>query len=104
MPIDQDFMKNRKKTGEREGLAVWGTAEPPKKLGIVGTTVAVDWDICEGHGICVAVCPVQLWEWRDAPGNPVSEKKGFPARESECIQCLACENGCPVKAIKISLP
>ena len=104
LPIDPDFQKNNKKTGEQEGVAIWGTVEPPKKLGIRGTNVAVDWDICEGHGICLEVCPVQLYEWRNTPGHPKSEKKTFPARETECIQCLACETQCPVQAIKITPP
>ena len=104
MPIDPDFQAKRKKEGESEGLAVWGPVEPPKKLRIRGTNVAVDWDICEGEGTCIDICPVSLWEWRDTPGHPVSEKKSFPARESECIQCLACENGCPTQAIKITPP
>ena len=104
LPIDSDFQKNRKKTGEQEGVAIWGPMEPPKKLGIRGTNVAVDWDICEGNGICLEVCPVQLYEWRNTPGHPKSDKKTFPARQEECIQCLACETQCPVQAIKIILP
>ena len=104
LPIDPDFQKNNKKTGEQEGVAIWGTVEPPKKLGIRGTNVAVDWDICEGYGICLEVCPVQLYEWRNTLGHPKSEKKTFPARETECIQCLACETQCPVQAIKITPP
>lgn len=104
MPIDPDFQKKRKVVDHKEGLAVWGPVEPPQKLGIVGTNVAIDWDVCEAQGICLSVCPVQLWEWRDTPGHPKSEKKAFPAREADCIQCLACETGCPVQAIKIIPP
>jgi len=104
LPIDPDFQNKRKKVGEEEGVAIWGPVDPPKKLGIRGTYVAVDWDICEGHGICIEVCPVQLYEWRETPGHPTSEKKAFPAREDECIQCLACETQCPVQAIKITPP
>jgi NAD-dependent dihydropyrimidine dehydrogenase PreA subunit len=37
----------------------------------------------------------------DTPGHPASAKKADPARESECIFCLACESVCPVLAIKI---
>lgn len=102
LPIDTDFQNNREKVGEEEGVAVWGPVDPPEKLGIRGTNVAVDWDICEGHGICIEVCPVQLYEWRDTKGHPTSEKKAFPTREEECIQCLACEAQCPVQAIKIA--
>jgi len=104
MPIDPDFQKKRKIVDHKEGLAVWGPVELPQKLGIIGTNVAIDWDVCEAQGICLSVCPVQLWEWRDTPGHPKSEKKAFPAREADCIQCLACETGCPVQAIKITPP
>ncbi len=45
MPIDPDFQKNREKVGKEEGIAIWGPVDPPKKLGIRGTYVAVDWDI-----------------------------------------------------------
>jgi len=104
LPIDPDFQNKREKIGEEEGVAIWGPIDPPKKLGIRGTNVAVDWDVCEGNGICIEVCPVQLYEWRETPGHPTSEKKAFPAREDECIQCLACEIQCPVQAIKITPP
>jgi NAD-dependent dihydropyrimidine dehydrogenase PreA subunit len=103
MPIDPDFRDKREKVDEIEGIAVWGPRDPPEKLGIIGTTVAVDWDICEAHGVCLDVCPVQLYDWYDTPDHPSSERKAFPAREDECIQCLACQNGCPVEAIVISM-
>lgn len=103
MPIEPEFRDKREVVAEIEGIEVWGPRDPPEKLGIVGTTVAVDWDICEGNGICLDVCPVQLFDWYETPGNPKSEKKTFPAREEECIQCLACQNGCPVGAILISM-
>jgi NAD-dependent dihydropyrimidine dehydrogenase PreA subunit len=104
MPIDPDFQSKRKIVDEIDGISVWGPVEKPNKLGIVGTNVAVDWDICEAAGVCLDVCPVQLYDWKETPGNPLSDKKAFPARESDCIQCLACENGCPVQAIKITPP
>ena len=44
---------------------------------------------------------MKLYEWMDTPGHPTSEKKAFPARGSDCIQCLRCENKCPVKAIRV---
>ena len=103
MPIDPDFQKKRKKVGKEEGIAIWGPVTPPEKLGIHGTYVAVDWDICEGCGVCLEVCPVQLYEWVETPGHPTSEKKPFPARESKCVQCYTCENKCPTQAIRVTL-
>lgn len=102
--IDPDFMKNREKVGEHNGHAVWGPVEPPAKLGIHGTQVAVDFDICIADGACIDVCPVSVYEWVETPGHPKSDKKADPVRESECIFCLACEAACPVKAIKITPP
>jgi NAD-dependent dihydropyrimidine dehydrogenase PreA subunit len=102
LPIDQDFQKTRKVTGEHNGHKIWGPVEAPKKLGIHGTDVAVDWDICTGDGICISVCPVTLFDWADSPGHPLSDKKSDPVREKDCIKCLACETQCPTGAIKIS--
>lgn len=104
MPIDPNFQKNRQVVGEHSGHKVWGPVEPPKKLGIHGTTVAVDWDLCNGDRICVDVCPVGVFELVDTPGHPTSDKKSDPVRESECIFCMACETQCPVGAIKVTPP
>lgn len=101
MPITADFQKKRKKVGKEEGIAIWGPIDAPEKLGIRGTNVAIDWDICVGCGICLEVCPVKLYEWKETSGHPTSEKKPFPARESDCVQCFQCENKCPVKAIRV---
>jgi len=102
MPIDPNFQKNKKVVGKHSEHDVWGPVEPPKKLGIHGTNVAVDWDICEGEGTCLDVCPVSVFEWAETPGHPVSEKKSDPAREADCIYCMACEAQCPTQAIKIT--
>jgi len=104
LPIDPNFQKKRKKVGKEEGIAIWGPVKPPEKFGIHGTYVAVDWDICEGCGICLKVCPQQLYEWMEASNHPISEKKAFPARELDCVQCYKCETKCPVQAIRIVYP
>jgi len=101
LPINPDFQKRRKKVGKENGIAVWGPVDPPEKLGIRGSNVAVDWDICTGCGICINVCPAQLYDWKETAGHPTSEKKSFPAREPECACCYECETKCPVKAIRV---
>jgi protein-S-isoprenylcysteine O-methyltransferase Ste14/NAD-dependent dihydropyrimidine dehydrogenase PreA subunit len=101
LPIDPNFQKNRKKVGKEADITIWGPVDPPKKLGIRGTYVAVDWDICTGCGICLKVCPLQLYEWVETSGHPISEKKAFPAREPDCVQCYKCETKCPMQAIRI---
>jgi protein-S-isoprenylcysteine O-methyltransferase Ste14/NAD-dependent dihydropyrimidine dehydrogenase PreA subunit len=102
LPIDPDFQKNRKKVGKEKDIVVWGPVDPPEKLGIRGTYVAVDWDICTGCGVCLEVCPKQLYEWVETSGHPTSEKKAFPARESDCVQCYTCESKCSVEAIRVT--
>jgi NAD-dependent dihydropyrimidine dehydrogenase PreA subunit/protein-S-isoprenylcysteine O-methyltransferase Ste14 len=99
LAIDPDFRKKRKQSGKENGIAIWGPVNPPKKLGIRGTAVGVDWDICSGCGICVDVCPMHVYEWRETPDHPTSEKKAFPTRERDCVQCLKCETQCPDQAI-----
>jgi len=101
LPIDPNFQKNRKKTGKETGINIWGPVNPPKILGIRGTQVAVDWDACTGCGICLKICPQKLYDWKETAGHPISEKKAFPARESDCVQCYQCETQCPAKAIHV---
>ncbi len=104
MPIDVNFKNSRKIASKHEGHDVWGPVESPKILGIHGSIVAVDFDICIADGICLDVCPVSVFEWLNTPGHHASEKKADPIREPDCIYCLACETQCPVLAIKISQP
>jgi protein-S-isoprenylcysteine O-methyltransferase Ste14/NAD-dependent dihydropyrimidine dehydrogenase PreA subunit len=99
-PIDPDFRKKRQKVGEERGIAIWGPVDPPERLGIRGTNVAVDWDICTGCGACIEACPHRIFEWVQSPGHPTSGKKAFPSRESECPQCFRCEARCSVGAIR----
>ncbi|MEE8571294.1 MAG: 4Fe-4S binding protein, partial [Candidatus Bathyarchaeia archaeon] len=73
----------------------------PETLGIRGTYVAVDWDLCTGCGICLEICPLQLYEWVETSGHSTSKKKAFPAREPDCVQCYKCETKCPMQAIRI---
>ena len=101
MPINADFQKKRKKVGKEEGVAVWGPVDPPEKLGIRGTNVAVDWDICEGCGVCLDVCPMHVYCWKETSGHPTSDKKPLPIGELECACCYECEARCPVQAIRV---
>jgi NAD-dependent dihydropyrimidine dehydrogenase PreA subunit len=102
LPIDPDFQTKRQVASEHNEHKVWGPVNPPETLGIHGTNVAVDWDVCIGDGTCADVCPVSLYDMVDTPGNSLSQRKADPARELECIQCLACQIQCPVAAIKIT--
>jgi len=87
--------------GTFKGIKVWGPIDPPGQLGIWGTQVTVDYDICIADGACIEACPVNVYEWLDTPGHPSSDKKTFMAREKDCIFCMACENVCPPQCVKI---
>ena len=100
-PIDPEFKSKRQVVGSFQGIKVWGPVDPPGQLGIWGTQVTVDFDICIADGACIEACPVNVYEWLDTPGHPGSEKKTFMAREKDCIFCMACENVCPPQCVKI---
>jgi len=100
-PIDAEFKTKRQVTGMYQGIKVWGPVDPPGQLGIWGTEVTVDFDICIADGACIEACPVNVFEWLDTPGHPASEKKPFMIREKDCIFCMACENVCPPQCVKI---
>lgn len=103
--IDQEFVQHRTKIPEKHfDHDVWGPVEAPNKLGIHGTAVAVDFDICIADGSCLPACPVNVFDWFETPGHPASSKKADPTREKDCIFCTACEAVCPVFAIKITQP
>lgn len=100
-PIDPAFKSSRQVVGAYKGIKVWGPVDPPGQLGIWGTEVTVDFDICVADGACIEACPVNVYEWLETPGHPASEKKPFMIREKDCIFCMACENVCPPQCVKI---
>ncbi|MGI0029040.1 MAG: 4Fe-4S dicluster domain-containing protein, partial [Nitrososphaera sp.] len=100
-PIDPKFKEKRQAAGSYQGIKVWGPVDAPGQLGIWGTEVCVDFDICVADGACIEACPVNVYEWLETPGHPASEKKAFMIREKDCIFCMACENVCPPQAVKI---
>ena len=112
MAIDETFYNSRPVAGNHVGHHVFGPIEGSKKLGIHGSVVGVDFDICIADGACLPACPVNVFDWLETPGceSPnvggelKAEKKADPTRESECILCMACEGVCPVTAIKITDP
>ncbi len=131
-PIDPDFMNKPDEypeTGTHFDHKVYADGverldadgKPyPTKLGIHGLHVAVDFEACVADGVCMDVCPVDVFEWLLAPGKkgtgndigPLDHSssewqqyrtdKSDMIRESDCIDCMACETACPTKAIKIN--
>ena len=53
----------------------------------------IDYKKCKSCDTCVNVCPVSVFA---KEGKKVAVKN-----PGECIQCRACEAGCPEKAIQL---
>src|SRR3989475_13059706 len=80
-PIDPDFMNKPDEYPETgthfdhkvfaDGVERLGAnGNPyPTKLGIHGLHVAVDFDGCVADGVCMDVCPGDVFEWLLAPGK-----------------------------------
>ena len=60
--------------------------------------VKVDPTKCNGDAMCIDVCPVDVFELKDLPDHPDTQKS-VPVREEECIACMACVTSCPTEAI-----
>ena len=114
MSIAKNFMSTYAKVathdGDDEPIQIWAKdAESyggvgSDKLGIWGSIVAVDFDICVADGACIEACPVDVYDWIDTPNHPASDKKAIMVREPDCIICRACEEVCPVVAVLITDP
>ena len=114
LEIDKKFMSTYAKVathdGDDEPIQIWAKDADSyggvgsDKLGIWGSVVAVDFDICVADGACIEACPVDVYDWIDTPNHPASDKKAIMAREPDCIICRACEEVCPVVAVLITDP
>ena len=93
MPIDPDFQKNREKIGKDEGIDIWGPINSPETLGIRGTYVAVDWDLCIGCGTCDEKCPMDAITLEDNIAM---------INEDRCIGCGICAHHCPEGAMTLN--
>ena len=107
-PIDIEFKTKMKASADyvvpdnNNKIKTWGRVGTDNKImGVWGEIVSVDFDICIADGACIDSCPVDVFEFRDYPGNPASTAKPLQVREPDCIFCLACEGVCPPVAIKI---
>ena len=53
----------------------------------------IDWKICNGCGICVRDCPM------DVLRTDEKTKKAFIQYLRDCQSCFLCQKECPVEAI-----
>ncbi|HAE88050.1 TPA: ferredoxin [Candidatus Marinimicrobia bacterium] len=53
--------------------------------------VVIDVNVCEGHGDCIEVCPVEALS--------LNEDNKAVCDEDLCTDCMACISACPVEAI-----
>lgn len=56
-------------------------------------TVTVDKEKCDGDGVCVDICPMNVYD--------LVNDKSEPTRADDCILCMACVNACPTQAITV---
>jgi len=102
-PIDPEFKSKRQVTGTFQGIKVWGPVDAPGQLGIWGTEVTVDFDICVADGACIEACPVNVYEWLDTPGHPASEKKPFHDKRKR-LHFLYGVRKCMPPAVRKNIP
>ncbi len=97
LPIDKSFQRTWQVIGTHKGHSVWQSRT--SQLGIHGTRVAIDLDLCTACSKCLVVCPVDVFTKITSKTHPT---RIDPEGESNCLDCLACELVCPVDAILIS--
>ncbi|MEO9296194.1 MAG: ferredoxin family protein [Nitrososphaera sp.] len=98
MPIDPAFQAHRHAEQQQHGdLKVWKSSD--SNLGIYGSSVAVDFDLCIGDGACIEVCPADVFEWHGSEG---ADRKAMPVHEGDCTYCFGCEAVCPRFAIRVT--
>ena len=98
--IDKNFMTTYAKVathdGDDEPIQIWAKDSNSyggigtDKLGIWGSVVAVDFDICVADGACIEACPVDVYDWIDTPNHPASDKKATRPTEFSVVEeaCL----------------
>jgi NAD-dependent dihydropyrimidine dehydrogenase PreA subunit len=74
--------------------------------------IQINLELCDGCGVCVALCPAFVLELRNGKVQVVNPEAclGIRAKQlcSECLEmmetclgCVACVKGCPAAAIEI---
>jgi NAD-dependent dihydropyrimidine dehydrogenase PreA subunit len=80
----------------------------------------IDYNKCTGQGVCVEVCPENIFEIRNLdqiefceetkatgvcpePHFTTKDKRSYPVNIDNCTECGECIEKCPEKAIKLIL-
>jgi NAD-dependent dihydropyrimidine dehydrogenase PreA subunit len=78
----------------------------------------IDYGKCKGRGVCVEVCPEDIFEIRNLeeimfceeykaagicpePRFSVKDKRSFPVNVNNCTACGLCVEECPEKAVTL---
>lgn len=59
---------------------------------------------CGGAGECLAVCPNNVWVWREIDANifgfKIKKRIPYPEHQERCTLCGACIRICSTKAVR----
>jgi len=58
-----------------------------------GTTVEIDYDLCDNTQACEAVCPADVFQ--------VVDGRVAVSQPSECTICMKCVESCPAGAVNV---
>lgn len=78
----------------------------------------IDYNKCTGQGVCVEVCPVDIFEIRNLdqiefceetkasgmcpePTFATKAKRSYPVNIDDCTECEICIEKCPEQAIRL---
>lgn len=60
---------------------------------MAGTTVEIDFDLCDNTQACEAVCPTDVFE--------IVDGRVRVSQASECTLCMKCVESCPAGAVTV---
>ena len=69
----------------------------------------IDEKMCKGCGLCVEICPMDVFRMRmildiasqHEKKRPALESKAYVAYRDDCMTCFSCELKCPTDAIEV---
>jgi len=72
---------------------------------------SLDQNKCNGCGICIEICPMDVFRLSTRVDVTTSTPRGYPVRRSsaqiafteDCMTCFTCELKCPAGAIFVAL-